>query len=235
VFISDLSESVKPIEDLSAEIEEIENDEPKTEQPEAVTTAPVEESITTSSEPIVKPNSNFKFTPITFDKPATTTTPTATKELPVPAKSTVPAATSPASQHITETADAKVKSIDDAEKALERAKRFGIQLNEKAKQDIRAQRFGIANKASSTNTATTKTTANTTSKAATAKKAGIDPEVLKKRAERFGITSSAATVASAKGKVPVKFDAAEEEKKRKRAERFNASTEESANKKQKAE
>ncbi|KAK4514276.1 uncharacterized protein ATC70_001867 [Mucor velutinosus] len=231
VNLDDLTESVKPIEDLSADIEDIdealkqpEATTAETKQPEASTTsaetpatptttpaATITSTTTPSDEPIVKPNSNFKFTPITFDKPASTATTTT---------STAPTTTAkePASsrQPITAVADAKVKSIDDAEKALERAKRFGIQLNEKAKKDIRAQRFGIANKA-----------------AATAppqqKKTGIDPEVLKKRAERFGISNTAAAIASSKGKVPVKFDAAEEEKKRKRAERF------AANKKQKAE
>lgn len=224
---SDLAESVKPIEDLSTEIEDIdealkqpETTIAETKQPEASTASaetPAAPAITTTSttaasnEPVAKPNSNFKFTPITFDKPASTTTTTAPTTEAAPA-APVKAPASPR-QPITAVADAKVKSIDDAEKALERAKRFGIQLNETAKKDIRAQRFGIA--------------AATASPPQTKK--GVDPEVLKKRAERFGISSTAATVASSKGKVPVKFDAAEEEKKRKRAERF------AANKKQKAE
>ncbi|GAN08560.1 conserved hypothetical protein [Mucor ambiguus] len=233
VNLDDLTESVKPIEDLSTEIEDIdealkqpetttaETKQPETSAASAETPAAIAPTTTTtnatsaSSEPIVKPNSNFKFTPITFDKP-TSTSPTTTK-----ASTTAPAATAkaPASprQPIADVADAKVKSIDDAEKALERAKRFGIQLNEKAKKDIRAQRFGIANKAAAVASPEQKKTT------------GIDPEVLKKRAERFGISNTAATVASSKGKVPVKLDAAEEEKKRKRAERF------AANKKQKAD
>ncbi|KAL9547113.1 hypothetical protein MBANPS3_006328 [Mucor bainieri] len=234
VDLDDLTESVKPIEDLSTEIEDIDEalKQPETtvtetkqpETPAASTETPADTAVTTpatttaSSEPVVKPNSNFKFTPITFDKPASDSTATATATA---TATNAPAATEKApaspSQPITNVADAKVKSIDDAEKALERAKRFGIQLNEKAKKDIRAQRFGIANKAAAAAPPDQKKTK------------AIDPEVLKKRAERFGISNTAATVASSKGKVPVKFDAAEEEKKRKRAERF------AANKKQKAE
>jgi SAP domain-containing ribonucleoprotein len=157
-----------------------------------------------------KPSSNFKFTPITFDKSPSTTTTTSTT-VPVekqPAVPVTPIIAKPVS------ADSTSKQKDDAEKALERAKRFGIQLNDTAKKDIRAQRFGIA----------AKTHTKPVSK-------GIDPEVLKKRAERFGISNNAAAVASAKGKVPVNLDAAEEEKKRKRAERFGLE----ASKKQKAE
>ncbi|KAI8638214.1 hypothetical protein BD408DRAFT_477792 [Parasitella parasitica] len=225
VNLDDISDSVKPIEDLT-EIEEIADDD-EVLRPKAATSttaeakkpedaSPAEVPVTAvkpSSAPIAKPDSNFKYTPITFDKPASAvkTTTTATKPATIAKASAI--AASP-SQPISAAVDAKEKSIGDAEKALERAKRFGIQLNEKAKQDIRAQRFGIANKAPSS----------------PAKKTSIDPETLKKRAERFGISTPAAAVASSKGKVPVTFDAAEQEKKRKRAERFSAS-----NKKQKAE
>jgi SAP domain-containing ribonucleoprotein len=112
---------------------------------------------------------------------------------------------------------------------LERAKRFGIQLNETSKKDIRAQRFGLpANDQKAPSPASPK---------AAAAKGGIAPEVLKKRAERFGLPenkTAAATKPAAvvKGdKVPVSLDPAEEEKKRKRAERFNSD----ASKKQKNE
>lgn len=158
------------------------------------------ESESAPSVPGTKPNSSFKFTPITFDKsPSTSTVPVEKK----PAEPAAPIIVKSA-------AETTAKSKDDAEKALERAKRFGIQLNETAKKDIRAQRFGIE----------AKTNTKPVSK-------GIDPEVLKKRAERFGISNSAST----KDKVPIKFDAAEEEKKRKRAERFGAEV----SKKQKTE
>lgn len=113
------------------------------------------------------------------------------------------------------------KINDDAEKALERAKRFGIQLNETAKKDIRAQRFGIP-------------TDKKQSSPKTASKGSINPEVLKKRAERFGLPAKSSTTSTAakpvkEGLVPVTLDPAEEEKKRKRAERFNSD----ASKKQK--
>lgn len=119
------------------------------------------------------------------------------------------------------------KVTDDAEKALERAKRFGIQLNETAKKDIRAQRFGIP---AATTTTNKKTTNDTKPTKASPTVKGIDPEVLKKRAERFGLAKPT-TATNPGSKVPVIVDSADEEKKRKRAERFQ----QEAAKKQKAE
>jgi SAP domain-containing ribonucleoprotein len=55
------------------------------------------------------------------------------------------------------------------------------------------------------------------------KKLGVDPEVLKKRAERFGLPADkpAAPAATANGgKVAAVVSTEDEEKKRKRAERF---------------
>jgi SAP domain-containing ribonucleoprotein len=65
------------------------------------------------AEPVeqVKPGSNFKFTPITFDKPAESDAPSA------PAKS-------------------------EAERRLERAKRFGVAVQDTVKKELRAQKFG---------------------------------------------------------------------------------------------
>ncbi|KAI8377294.1 hypothetical protein BD560DRAFT_390693 [Blakeslea trispora] len=117
----------KPIDDLTS------LDQLSTEQPSSNTTT----ATTTKDEK----NSDFQFTPVTFDKPATTKS--------------------------KETA-----TMSDAERALERAKRFGIQLNETAKKDIRAQRFGVAQS-----------------------KPSQDADRLKKRAERFGITKTQANVA----------------------------------------
>jgi SAP domain-containing ribonucleoprotein len=194
------------IDDIADDpLEPVKNDTPETEKKEETEKKAEAEP----AAPVTKPNSNFKFTPITFDK--SPSAPVEKKSVP-PVK---PIISKPADSAAAAAAEKKQK--DDAEKALERAKRFGIQLNETAKKDIRAQRFGIA----------AKTETKPVNK-------GIDPEVLKKRAERFGISDDAAAVASTKGKVPVKFDAAEEDKKRKRAERFGLEAA-AASKKQKAE
>lgn len=62
----------------------------------------------------VKPGSNFKFTPITFDKPAD-----GDKAGAAAAKT-------------------------EAEKRMERAKRFGVPVKDDVKKELRAQKFGIA-------------------------------------------------------------------------------------------
>lgn len=163
-----------------------------------------------NSEPVVttKPNSNFKFTPISFEKKTETTTTAVSPK--------------PAASPKTESTNSPKAATNDAEKALERAKRFGIQLNEKAKKDIRAQRFGLPAKSPSPKPSVNNNNNNSKNNK------GIDPEVLKKRAERFGLNNNKK---SNGGKVPVTLDPADEEKKRKRAERFNNDP----SKKQKAE
>ncbi|KAI8378068.1 uncharacterized protein BYT42DRAFT_516497 [Radiomyces spectabilis] len=133
------------------------------------------------SNPVTKEGSNFKFTPITFDAPAK-------KESASPVKMTSPQPSSPSGK-------------TEVEKRLERAKRFGVELSDKAKAELRAQRFGLPTKS--------------TAPAKGANK-GLDPEVLKKRAERFGIPAKG----NKEAKSSPTLDAAEEEKKRKRAERF---------------
>ncbi|EIE77894.1 hypothetical protein G6F46_002751 [Rhizopus delemar] len=151
-----------------------------------------------------KPKSNFKFTPITFDK--------------------APSASSTQKPVIPVVPQKAVSS--DAEKAIERAKRFGVQLNDSAKKDLRAQRFGVPKKVNNEEALKKRAERFGLNKGGNdpeilkkraekfgTNKGGIDPEVLKKRAERFGLNNG--------NKVPVKFDAAEEEKKRKRAERFS--------------
>ncbi|KAI8333640.1 hypothetical protein BC941DRAFT_434052 [Chlamydoabsidia padenii] len=126
--------------------------------------------------------SGFKFNPIVFDKKPST---------------------APDAKNGTKVTEATT----DAERKLERAKRFGVQVNEKTKQELRAARFGIQ-KASGE--------ASPGQKKVVAAK-GIDPEVLKKRAERFGLpdkkTQSTKSTTTA-------LSPEEEEKKRKRAERF---------------
>ncbi|KAI7897415.1 uncharacterized protein EV154DRAFT_489913 [Mucor mucedo] len=194
--LDDIEDPIAPVEDV---LEEEIKEETKVELKETTTT------------PVVKPNSNFKFTPIVFDKTATTeATPVAApvveeKKADKPKLPVIPP-----------------KVTDDAERALERAKRFGIQLNDTAKKDIRAQRFGIPATSVSPKPTSPKAAKSTPVKAASK---GIDPEVLKKRAERFGLAKTATEKKTpvVKGKVPVSLDPAEEEKKRKRAERFQQS------------
>ncbi|KAI7897537.1 uncharacterized protein BX663DRAFT_528023 [Cokeromyces recurvatus] len=205
VNLDDIPETGKSIEDLTntelEDIVDIKNSDTTRKEDSKKTKS--SETLAINNNVVVKPNSNFKYTPITFDKGPSDTNVT---------KKTETSINKPVIS--TEKKNDKGKLMNDAEKALERAKRFGIQLNESTKKEIRAQRFGIA--------ATSDVDDKTTIKKAT--KLGVDPEVLKKRAERFGVSSTAT-----KGKVSVVADPLEEEKKRKRAERFNV------NKKQKTE
>jgi SAP domain-containing ribonucleoprotein len=84
-----------------------------TEKQNTESAAKVENTTETPKEPEVqvKPGSDFKFTPIKFDAPAETTS----------AK------------------DTAAKS--EAEKRLERAKRFGVPVKEEVKKELRAQKF----------------------------------------------------------------------------------------------
>ncbi|KAI8076915.1 uncharacterized protein BX664DRAFT_362832 [Halteromyces radiatus] len=149
---------------------------------------------TSSAEPIVKEGSNFKFTPIVFDIKTNTATSTNGNTASSPKKASEPSS-----------------ATTDAERKLERAKRFGVQVNEKTKQELRAARFGIQKPSTQTKKPITK---------------GLDPEVLKKRAERFGLPDK--NTKSAKPSTTLSPE--EEEKKRKRAERFGIDV----NKKQKS-
>ena len=102
---------------------------PVTKQAELKPTAP--------SESVVKP-SGFKFTPVNFDKIATSedegsdSTPPKTAVNP-------PAGTASSSVEV-----ANISSLsEEAQKKLERAKRFGIPLTEDIKKTVRAAKFGI--------------------------------------------------------------------------------------------
>ncbi|CEJ04267.1 hypothetical protein RMCBS344292_18234 [Rhizopus microsporus] len=146
-----------------------------------------------------KSKSDFKYTPITFDKASSTS--------PKPIVPVTPK---------------EVAVSDDAEKAIERAKRFGVPLTEKARKELRAKRFGL-DKGGNDDEILKKR----------AERFGLnkgdnDPEKLKKRAERFGLNKGGNDSEILKkraerfglNKVPTTTDPAEEEKKRKRAERF---------------
>ncbi|OZJ02067.1 hypothetical protein BZG36_05254 [Bifiguratus adelaidae] len=91
---------------------------------------------------------------------------------------------------------------EDSKKKLERAKRFGMPVPQDIAKKVRAARFGTGNGAQANG--------------AKAAKKSIDPEVLKKRQDRFGIVNPKAKTAVA----PKPVDPVEEEKRRKRAERF---------------
>ncbi|KAI9253365.1 hypothetical protein BDA99DRAFT_519596 [Phascolomyces articulosus] len=147
------------------------------------------ETISTEQPPaeIVKPGSNFKYTPISFGAPNTTATSTGTMS-------------------------------SELEKKIERAKRFNVDLDEKTKQQLRAERFGAS--------APKKQQQQQQQRAPQGKKTsvGIDAETLKKRAERFGLPSKEIEEDKKRKRaerfgIPTKE--AEEEKKRRRAERFN--------------
>ncbi|KAG0166496.1 hypothetical protein DFQ28_007529 [Apophysomyces sp. BC1034] len=166
----------------------------------AAESSPAKNEQVEKGEPVVKEGSKFKYTPITFDKPA------------IAPKAEVNPAESPAEAPAEAPAKPK-QDMTEVEKKVERAKRFGVQLDEKAKKELRAQRFGAPaqNGKAKAKPATT----------------GLDPEVLKKRAERFGMPLNKEG-GQKRGKEVL--DTAEEEKKRKRAERFGTKPD---NKKQK--
>ncbi|KAK3818345.1 MAG: hypothetical protein J3Q66DRAFT_387340 [Benniella sp.] len=150
---------------------------------------------------------------------------------------------------------AETASNEDAlkaeiEKRKSRAARFGIPLTEQDKAMERAARFGVAvnapatasqAKASGTTTKpSTSSSANTPLKPVPAKpgalSAKIPDDVLNKRRERFGIQApeTKPSGSAGTGGAKVVLDAAEEEKKRKRAAKFGLTpSEEDSNKKQK--
>ncbi|KAK4513935.1 Insulin-like growth factor 2 mRNA-binding protein 1 [Mucor velutinosus] len=153
-------------------------------------------------------SSSFKFTPITFDKKLSiTSAPVATKPAvtaPLTPKTT-PAAAKPAPAPAKTLDDKAEKLRLEAERRLERSKRFGVKLDEKEMKEIRAARFGIqpatnATPATATSTKASKLTTQATPKSketsikddGNKKKAPVDrqQELLKKRAERFGMSKN---------------------------------------------
>ncbi|KAI7850691.1 hypothetical protein BDC45DRAFT_608591 [Circinella umbellata] len=159
-------------------------------------TSTEEEKKTEPPAEVTKPGSDFKYTPITFGSPKTTNT----TSKPIELSST------------TKTTDSEL------ERKIERAKRFNVDLDEKTKQQLRADRFGASAPKKIKNPAPVKQQQQ--------QQPAIDPEILKKRAERFGIPSKEVEEERKRKRaerfgIPTKE--AEEEKKRRRAERFNTS------------
>lgn len=189
------------------------------------TTATASATSETEKKPTViqKQGSNFKYTPITFEKSSSST-----KSQPsTTTAATKPASPSPKPASPTASGSNQVKSelekkierakrfgvpLDEQTKKQLRAERFGIPLDEKTKRELRAQRFGTGNQGSGkkSNVGYCSGSCSDDGTNSIVLQKGIDPEILKKRAQRFGI--------------PVKDAAAEEEKKRKRAERFGLNT-----------
>lgn len=177
---------------------------------------------TTPSAPPASSTSSFKFTPITFEskKPAapaatkettakkvstTTTTKTTVKATVTTSTSTTTAITAAATTVATKKADPKdkTKAAQDlaerirleAERKLERSKRFGIKLDEKEMKEIRAARFGIVSKPAEETPAAKKE-----SKKVNENKNESAQTILKKRAERFGIPEKKVVPAKEKKK-----------------------------------
>ncbi|KAI9484661.1 hypothetical protein BDB00DRAFT_878562 [Zychaea mexicana] len=182
---------------------------------DTTTTSATQETATTSTkqqgeqkkeEPpkeIIKPGSSFKYTPITFGSSSSSSSSSSS----LPKTTTQPPTSSPAKQQpVAATNDTAAL---DLQRKIERAKRFNVDLDEKSKQQLRAQRFGAAAPKQVKNPSSPSPSSSSPK--------GIDPEVLKKRAERFGIPSKEV----------------EDEKKRKRAERFGVPTKEAEAEKKK--
>ncbi|KAG0350867.1 hypothetical protein BC939DRAFT_279120 [Gamsiella multidivaricata] len=173
--------------------------------------------------------------------PAAATTSTAEVASTAGTTSPVPASGSVQSQQTVNDSDVLKAEF---EKRKNRAARFGIPLKEQDKAIERAARFGVpvpasaaASLAKATGTATSKAPASP--KALPTKPASIasqiPADVLSKRQQRFGTQAPAAggaSGASAAKKPAQVLDPAEEEKKRKRAEKFglNATTDEASKK-----
>lgn len=183
-----------------------------------------EKKVTTtpSAPPAASSTSSFKFTPITFEpkKPATpaakgtttkkvstTTTKTIVKATVTTSTSTTATSTAAATATAATTKKAdlkdKTKAAQDlaerirleAERKLERSKRFGIKLDEKEMKEIRAARFGIVNKPAEETPAAKKE-----SKKVNENKKESAQTILKKRAERFGIPEKKVVPAKEKKK-----------------------------------
>ncbi|KAI8645003.1 hypothetical protein BD408DRAFT_412482 [Parasitella parasitica] len=157
-------------------------------------------------------SSTFKFTPITFDKKPSIAD---TASTPIAATTTVarvitskPKAAAAAAVAAAKATSVPPKSLDDkaeklrleAERRLERSKRFGVKLDEKEMKEIRAARFGIATTTANADSKTTPTAAKNSNKSKETtgnnkengkkkKRVSTDAQkdMLKKRAERFGL------------------------------------------------
>lgn len=94
-----------------------------------------------SPEPVAKP-SGFKFTPLSFDKLATS--PTGDGDGAVLAPRTTAVTSPQASTSSSSTEAANIGNLPNEEqRKLDRAKRFGIPLSEETKKTVRAAKFGV--------------------------------------------------------------------------------------------
>ncbi|RUS22412.1 hypothetical protein BC937DRAFT_89319 [Endogone sp. FLAS-F59071] len=199
-----------------------------------------------SPEPVAKP-SGFKFTPLSFDKLAAS--PTGDGAVFVPRTT---AATSPQASTSSSSADAaNIGNLPDEEqRKLDRAKRFGIPLSEETKKTVRAAKFGVLEEKQTvgnghngisyaiyaiyhpaTASGSTSPTRNGSATSVRESKSVIDPEVLKRRQERFGMISGNNNRSNKAPTAATKvLDPVEEEKKRKRLERFGSATSDTSQK-----
>ncbi|RUP45909.1 hypothetical protein BC936DRAFT_147598 [Jimgerdemannia flammicorona] len=201
------------------------------------------------SEPLAKA-SGFKFTPVSFAAAGPTTNADTTAVTPAAVTPAAVAATSPKSTTAVSPASSVASSsidtvkavnlLEESQRKLERARRFGLPVTEDVRKLQRAAKFGVAEekpavvaKAQNDLPATAAVspapvaTRNGSAASVRESKPAIDPEVMKRRQERFGIvtgknklsnsTATTVTVTTTPTKV---LDPVEEEKKRKRMERF---------------
>ncbi|KAI8078931.1 uncharacterized protein B0P05DRAFT_587169 [Gilbertella persicaria] len=126
-------------------------------------TATIATTTSTTTITTITTKNSFKFTPITFDKPTVSSASKAMAK-PTPAEK---------DKKIQIKVDPNAERLKkEAERRLERSKRFGLKLDEKEMKEIRAARFGLM---------------KAEKEKEKEKKPATVEEVLKKRAERFGL------------------------------------------------
>eukprot|EP00026_Physarum_polycephalum_P014381 Phypoly_transcript_14887.p1 GENE.Phypoly_transcript_14887~~Phypoly_transcript_14887.p1 ORF type:complete len:298 (+),score=92.81 Phypoly_transcript_14887:42-896(+) len=209
---------------------------PTTPTPTPATTTPAETTPTPTPAPAKKPAAAKPVAtakpaatpaPTTTPTPATTTTTTTTTTTPAPATeaptTTTEATPTPATTEAEAPAEEEIPitQLSESERKQKRAERFGVplQLTEKDKKRMRAERFGdVSDSRPKVSSGLKPNTA--------AQRLGLpvkdtsqlsNPDKLAARAAKFGTGATGAAPAKAGA---IKFSAEEEEKRKKRAERF---------------